>query len=231
LSCEAALRAGLGGRRPFRQRRVRLARSLTRAPRACRRARGRRSRDALARTRVDSVAFHWAAAGDLLRRDWFGFYYWVDRAGDSFRWRGENVASAEVEGVLARAAGISDAAVYGVRVPGCEGRAGMAAVTLALAAKPPAHAAAAALDGATLFAHCAAELAPFARPAFVRVLGAGGLAFTATHKLQKGALRAAGWDAARCGGDALYVRDDRRSAYVPLDAEAVRALEGGALRL
>ncbi|HEX4387796.1 MAG TPA: AMP-binding protein, partial [Steroidobacteraceae bacterium] len=72
----------------------------------------------------------WYRTGDLMRQDERGFYYFVDRLGDTFRWKGENVATAEVSAVLASCAGVSDAAVYGVPVPGSDGRAGMAAVVV-----------------------------------------------------------------------------------------------------
>ena len=70
----------------------------------------------------------WMRTGDLMRRDAEGFYYFVDRLGDTFRWKGENVATAEVANVLREAPGVSDVLVYGVSVPGFEGRAGMAAL-------------------------------------------------------------------------------------------------------
>ena len=65
----------------------------------------------------------WCRTGDLMRRDERGYFYFVDRVGDTFRWKGENVATTEVANAICRCPGIAEAAVYGVQVPGVEGRA------------------------------------------------------------------------------------------------------------
>src|SRR6516162_4035300 len=70
----------------------------------------------------------WFRTGDLMRMDASGFYYFVDRIGDTFRWKGENVATSEVTAAIMAFSGIIEANVYGVRVPGAEGAAGMAAI-------------------------------------------------------------------------------------------------------
>ena len=70
----------------------------------------------------------WFRTGDLMRMDASGFYYFVDRIGDTFRWKGENVATSEVAAAIMAFSGITEANVYGVRVPGNEGAAGMAAI-------------------------------------------------------------------------------------------------------
>uniref|UniRef100_T1IQZ9 Long-chain-fatty-acid--CoA ligase n=1 Tax=Strigamia maritima TaxID=126957 RepID=T1IQZ9_STRMM len=67
-------------------------------------------------------------SGDLLVMDDFGYIYFKDRLGDTYRWRGENVSTIEVEGVIISLIGLKECTVYGVEVPGCEGRAGMAAI-------------------------------------------------------------------------------------------------------
>jgi len=69
-------------------------------------------------------------SGDLLTRDWLGFFFWVDRVGDTYRWKGENVSSTEIENMLSATTGVEEVCVYGVIVPGCEGKAGMAALSL-----------------------------------------------------------------------------------------------------
>ncbi|NXK96186.1 S27A2 synthetase, partial [Formicarius rufipectus] len=69
-------------------------------------------------------------SGDLLMMDSQRFLYFQDRVGDTFRWKGENVATTEVEATLASVDFIQEVNVYGVAVPGCEGRCGMAAVRL-----------------------------------------------------------------------------------------------------
>ena len=66
----------------------------------------------------------WFRSGDLLTMDEFGWFYFVDRLGDTFRWRGENVSTNEVEAVLSNVLQ-KDAVCYGVEIPGTEGKAGM----------------------------------------------------------------------------------------------------------
>ena len=70
----------------------------------------------------------WFRSGDLLTMDEFGWMYFNDRMGDTFRWRGENVSTNEVEAVLSNVLQQQDTIVYGVEVPGVEGRCGMAAI-------------------------------------------------------------------------------------------------------
>src|SRR5690606_24651559 len=70
----------------------------------------------------------WFRTGDLMRKDENGYFYFVDRIGDTFRWKGENVSTSEVAEAINRFPGIQDTNVYGVGIPGHEGRAGMAAI-------------------------------------------------------------------------------------------------------
>src|SRR5690606_26776870 len=133
------------------------------------------------------------------------YYYFVDRIGDTFRWKGENVATLEVEHLLNEAPGVAETAVYGVRVPGTEGRAGMALVVPADGAS---------FDPASFFAHAAKTLPPYARPLFVRVADA--VDVTGNFKHRKIRLQDEGFDPARVR-DPLWFRDDARATYVPLD--------------
>ena len=100
----------------------------------------------------------WFRTGDLMRTDAAGYYYFVDRIGDTFRWKGENVAASEVAAAIMAFPGISEATVYGVSVQGTEGAAGMAA----LVANGP-------LDFAELRKHLAEQLPAYARPLFLRM--------------------------------------------------------------
>jgi acyl-CoA synthetase (AMP-forming)/AMP-acid ligase II len=161
----------------------------------------------------------WFRTGDLLRRDAGGWYYFVDRIGDTFRWKGENVATQEVADVLNGAPGVTESNVYGVEIPGADGRAGMAAVVLVDGA---------AFDGAGFYRHAAAHLPAYARPAFVRLLRE--MDVTGTLKQRKHALAAEGYDLARIG-EPLFVRDDARETYVPLDAAVLHAVRTGRYRL
>jgi fatty-acyl-CoA synthase len=155
--------------------------------------------------------------GDLLRADAEGFYYFVDRIGDTFRWKGENVATGEVAEVLAAFPGVREANVYGVRVPDNEGRAGMAALV-----------ADAGLDLAGLWAHVERNLAAYARPLFLRLQPE--LEVTATFKHRKVALAEEGFDPARVG-DPLFFADAQRGCYAPLDAALFERIGRGELRV
>jgi fatty-acyl-CoA synthase len=159
----------------------------------------------------------WFRTGDLMRRDEAGYFHFVDRIGDTFRWKGENVAASEVAQVLAGFPGISDAVVYGVTVPGSEGRAGMAA--LVMAGPPPL---------AALRAHVAARLPAYARPLFLRIRSE--LDATETFKPKKAALQQDGFDPARIA-DPLYFDDAEAGAYVPLDGALHARIRAGRARL
>ncbi len=149
----------------------------------------------------------WFDTGDLMRRDDEGDYWFVDRIGDTFRWKGENVSTEQVEAVLQALDGIDFAAVYGVSLPGREGRAGMAAVQLADGAS---------FDGEAIGAEVVDHLFPAARPLFIRVMEE--LPSTSTFKLTRHQLKIAGADPATIA-DALYVLDDVTGAYIPLTSE------------
>src|SRR5213594_4010340 len=161
----------------------------------------------------------WFRTGDLLRQDADGYYYFVDRIGDTFRWKGENVATQEVADVLCGAPGVTEANVYGVEVPGEDGRAGMAALVLAEGAR---------FDGAALHARAEQQLPAYARPAFVRLVPE--MDVTGTLKQRKLALAAEGYAPARAG-DPLFVRDDAACAYVPLTTAVLAAIRDGRRRL
>jgi fatty-acyl-CoA synthase len=155
----------------------------------------------------------WYRSGDLLRRDEDGYFYFVDRIGDTFRWKSENVSTQEVAEALAGFPGLEIANVYGVRVPGAEGRAGMAALVLREGAR---------FDPDAFFAWTADRLPAYAAPVFVRVAGAADL--TSTFKLRKVDLQRAGYAAARCAGDPLYVRDPDGRTYARLTADSLARL-------
>ncbi|HVA41067.1 MAG TPA: long-chain-acyl-CoA synthetase [Candidatus Binataceae bacterium] len=159
----------------------------------------------------------WYRTGDLMRRDEQGFFYFVDRVGETFRWKGENVSTAEVLSALSAAAGVIDGVVYGVAVPGADGRAGMAALVVSRD-----------FDLAVFRADIAARLPAYARPVFLRLLPA--LEATATFKPRKQDLFQAGFDPARIT-DPLYVDDSRVGAYLPLDVARRAAIIAGEVRL
>ena len=145
----------------------------------------------------------WFRTGDLMRRDEDGYFYFVDRIGDTFRWKGENVATSEVAEAICGFCGIKEANVYGVAIPGTDGRAGMATIV-----------ADDRLDLAAFRRHLVDHLPDHARPLFLRVRDA--LAVTATFKHTKSALVREGYDPAAID-DALYFNDRERQAFIPLD--------------
>lgn len=152
--------------------------------------------------------------GDVFRIDGKKNLYFVDRLGDTFRYRGENVSTIEVQEQLVRWPGIAEANVYGVTVPGREGRAGMAAVVLEDGVG---------FDGAALAAHLDAALPPYARPVFIRICPS--LETTATLKLAKLALQRAGF--APRAGEPVYVRDRGDDSYQELTPQRYAAIIAG----
>ena len=164
----------------------------------------------------------WFLTGDLMRRDEDGFYYFVDRIGDSFRWKGENVSTQEVADAIGELPAVELCAAYGVAIPGADGRAGMAAVHLHENAV---------LDGDRVYAHVAAALPPYARPAFLRVLAAADL--TATFKIRKVALQREGFElaAGESSADSILYRDDGAASYLPLSDLIRERIRTGGLRL
>jgi fatty-acyl-CoA synthase len=159
----------------------------------------------------------WFRTGDLMRRDDRGYFYFVDRTGDTFRWKGENVSTAEVEEAIGRFPGIAQTSVYGVAVPGADGRAGMAAIACADE-----------LDLAALYAHLVRTLPDYARPLFLRRIGE--IEVTATFKQKKSDLIRDGFDPTMTP-DALYFNDRARGAFVPLDPALHDRIMRGELRL
>jgi fatty-acyl-CoA synthase len=159
----------------------------------------------------------WFRTGDLMRRDEEGYFYFIDRIGDTYRWKGENVATSEVSEVLTVFPGVRDANVYGVAVPGYEGRAGMAALVVE--------------DGIDLDAlsrHVAAQLPPFARPLFLRLQEKPTV--TMTFKQKKIELVKEGFDPAAVP-DPLYFNDPKAGTFSPLDAELHERICAGKVRL
>jgi len=159
----------------------------------------------------------WFRSGDLMRRDREGYFYFVDRIGDTFRWRGENVSTTEVSEVISAFAGIHEANVYGVEVPGREGRAGMAA----LVCEPD-------LNLAELRSYLSARLPEYARPLFLRIRGE--IDVTATFKQRKIGLVKDGFDPAPIR-DAIYFDDPRVRAYVRMDEALYREIVSEKVRL
>jgi fatty-acyl-CoA synthase len=159
----------------------------------------------------------WYRTGDLMRRDERGFFYFVDRAGDTFRWKGENVSTAEVASALTACPGVKEAVVYGVAVPGADGRAGMAALVVGDG-----------FDPGTLRGELGERLPDYARPVFLRILPE--IEVTGTFKPKKKELVSDAFDPDRVAGP-LYFDDKAAAAYRPIDADLYARLSGGGVRV
>ncbi|XP_034060797.1 very long-chain acyl-CoA synthetase-like [Gymnodraco acuticeps] len=156
--------------------------------------------------------------GDLLRFDEMNFVYFMDRVGDTFRWKGENVATSEVADILTLANSILEANVYGVKVEGHEGRIGMAAVTLKEEDFDCLHA----------YKQVVNYLPAYARPRFIRIQPC--LEMTGTFKMKKVKLVEEGFDPAHIE-DPLYFLDPEKKSYVPLTEEIYRAIGAREIKL
>ena len=159
----------------------------------------------------------WFRTGDLLRRDKLGYYYFMDRVGDTYRWKAENVATGEVAGALSKFAGITQANVYGVQVPGYDGRAGMAAI---IAEGQP--------DMTALKAHVDDNLPLYARPVFLRLSQESET--TSTFKFKKTNLVKAGFDPANIS-EPLYFANPASEAYELIDSDIFDQINSGDVRL
>jgi fatty-acyl-CoA synthase len=155
----------------------------------------------------------WYRTGDLMRKDARGFFYFVDRIGDTFRWKGENVSTCEVSEALCAFPGIQEANVYGVAVPGADGRAGMA--TLAADGE---------LDLAALRNHLTSRLPHYARPLFLRIRNE--MEVTATFKYKKADLVRQGYNPSATS-DAIYFDAPERDTFIPLDSTVYNRIQLG----
>jgi len=157
-------------------------------------------------------------SGDLVVKDEYGYIYFHDRTGDTFRWRGENVSTAEVESVMSKVLGLRDVVVYGVMVPGTEGRAGMAAIV------DPDYK----VDLVTLAGSLKKLLPSYACPMFLRIVHRVDL--TGTFKLQKSKLRNEGFDIGVIE-DQLFYFDGKEKMYLVLDESKYEQIIRGEIRM
>lgn len=159
----------------------------------------------------------WFRTGDLMRRDSRGYFYFVDRVGDTFRWKGENVSTSEVAETLTVFDGVREANVYGVKVPGHDGRAGMAVLVVEED-----------FDLAALRRYASAHLPDYARPLFLRLRGE--VEVTTTFKQKKVDLVRDGFDPDKIS-DPLYFDDRDAQAYRVLDRDLYEKIAGGEIRI
>ena len=158
----------------------------------------------------------WIRTGDLMRKDEQGYFYFVDRIGDTFRWKGENVATCEVAETICAFPGVKHANVYGVAVPATEGRAGM--VTLVSEDE---------LDLAEFRQHLMDRLPPYARPLFLRIRK--NMDLTGTFKYSKTDLVRQGFNPA-ASDDAVYFNNLEAGTFTRLDQHLYERIQMGAIR-
>lgn len=158
----------------------------------------------------------WYRTGDLMSQDTDGFYYFADRVGDTFRWKGENVSTTEVAAAVLSCNGVLDAAVYGVAIPRSDGRAGMVAIAITRDFN---------LHG--LKAHLDKQLPDYARPVFVRVVS--NIELTGTLRLNKQHLAKQAFDP-NASTDPLYYAERATKSLLPLTRDVYSQLQAGLKR-
>jgi fatty-acyl-CoA synthase len=151
-----------------------------------------------------------------MRQDADGYLYFVDRIGDTFRWKGENVSTNEVAERLHAAPGVKEAIVYGVSVAGAEGRAGMAGLVV----EPD-------FDVADFTEFVRRELPDYAQPVFLRLLP--DIEITGTFKPRKVDMVSEGYDVGKVRNP-LYVKDPKRG-YVKLTKLGYEKVRQGQMKL
>lgn len=159
--------------------------------------------------------------GDLLRFDSQGRTYFVDRIGDTFRWKGENVSTGEVEKIVAQHPAVQEVTVYGVQLPGHDGRAGCAAVILRSDADEKT------LQDLTGFVK--KRLPKYAAPLFLRNVKE--LVTTGTSKYQKAGLRNQGVEPAKVGDDRLFWLSPQVGSYTSFGEKEWQDIVSGQTRL
>jgi len=157
--------------------------------------------------------------GDLMREIGFRHAQFVDRTGDTFRWKGENVSTTEVENIMTEHSALAEAVVYGVEIANTNGRAGMAAIT-----PHEGHS----VDFADLLSHLKRELPHYSVPVFLRVKQA--METTGTFKYQKNNLKTESFDPSKVDGEPLYVLLPGSNEYTALTDEVFANINAGKYR-
>ncbi|SDU99728.1 long-chain-acyl-CoA synthetase [Pseudomonas mucidolens] len=158
--------------------------------------------------------------GDLLRSIGFGHAQFVDRLGDTYRWKGENVSTTEVENFLLQHPQISEVVAYGVEINDTDGRAGMAAITPSESL--------AALDMRELLQFAQSRLPTYAVPLFLRIKLK--MDTTGTFKYQKVKLKEQAFDPEKAGEDPLFAWLPGTDSYVPVTGQLWTDIQAGKYR-
>jgi len=158
--------------------------------------------------------------GDLLRSIGFGHAQFVDRLGDTYRWKGENVSTTEVENVLLQHPQIAEVVAYGVEIENTNGRAGMVAITPSESL--------ASLDMRELLQFAHGQLPHYAVPLFLRIKVK--METTGTFKYQKVRLKEEAFDPGKAGNDPVYAWLPGSDCYVPVTGHLLAQIQGGHFR-
>ena len=153
--------------------------------------------------------------GDLLKDIGYGHVQFVDRIGDTFRWKSENVSTDQVENVISTYEQIYQNAVYGVRIPNTEGRAGMVSLVIKSGED---------LDFNGFLNFLKKQLPSYAVPLIIRIKK--NLEVTATHKIKKGGLKEEGYNIERIN-DPIYILLPKSKEYVPMTNEIYKGISEG----
>lgn len=155
-------------------------------------------------------------SGDLVQKQGYKHVAFVDRLGDTFRWKGENVATTEVEEVANQFEQVTHSVVYGVQLPHSDGRAGMAAITLNTELNQ--------FDTKSFASHIKAKLPSYAIPLFIRIRPEQEV--TGTFKYKKGTLKEEGFDPLIVD-EPLYILMPNSDQYTPLTKDILNQLKQG----
>jgi len=161
----------------------------------------------------------WLNSGDLVRDQGCNHVIFVDRVGDTFRWKGHNMSTAEVENIFSSFNQVSLSTVYGIQIPGTDGRAPMAAFVADVDAEK--------FDFKGLIEYLINNLPPYGVPIFLRLKTK--LATTSTHKLQKTVLKKEGINLELID-DALFIKLQHESNYKPFTKEIYIDIQNGKIK-
>ncbi|OTF73398.1 long-chain fatty acid transport protein 4-like protein, partial [Euroglyphus maynei] len=177
--------------------------------------------DATQKKIIHNVLHHGDSAflsGDLVEMDFYGYLYFRDRTGDTFRWKGENVSTNEVEAVIQKVVKLSDCVVFGVSIRNCDGKAGMAVI-----ADPNQT-----VNVTNLFLQLEKRLPAYAVPIFIRI--APKIDLTASFKLSKFSLEKDGFNINHIR-DPLYYLDRKSKQYILMDQNIYDDIQNGRIFL
>ena len=165
----------------------------------------------------------WFNSGDLIKTMDVGFsvgqkhYQFVDRIGDTFRWKSENVSTNEVAEIINQYSQVNMANVYGVQIPNAEGRAGMVAFNCDLNE----------FNWDNFAEYMSDALPSYARPVFVRIIKE--LETTGTFKLKKNELRDEAYHLDKVSNDKVFIKKPGTNSYVELDNETYQDIANGSV--